>query len=97
MRAISHLVSAMLIALAVAMPAAAQEIDPRAAVRAGQARPLGQILGAVQQRCPGKFLDARLQRGQGGLVYQIKLLRRGGRVANLAVDARSGAIIGGRC
>ncbi len=91
------MVVAAMLALIPVLPAAAQDQDrARDAVRTGQARPLGQILGQVMSRCPGRFLDAWLSPGRGGsLVYVIKILRPGGRVAKVVVDARSGAIRGG--
>ncbi|MFQ5955026.1 MAG: PepSY domain-containing protein [Kiloniellales bacterium] len=98
MRRLAHIVAAATLAVCLAAPAAARDHDrARDAVRSGQARPLGQILGHVMSQCPGQFLDAQLRPGRGGLVYVIKLLRPGGRVAKLVVDARSGAIRGGRC
>ncbi len=96
---ITHIFAAAIIAWSLTAPAAAAQDHNRArdAVHAGQARPLGQILGQVMSRCPGRFLDAGLRQGGGGLVYVIKILRPGGRVAKLVVDARSGAIRRGRC
>ncbi len=98
MSIIVNTVAAAFLAGALSGPIPVQDLNPRDAVRKGLARPLGQILGAVQRNCPGQFLDARLRKGRGGrLVYHIKLLRPGGKRAKLAVDAQSGAIIGGRC
>ncbi len=96
---ITNIFAAAIVAWCLTAPAAAaQDHNPaRNAVQAGQARPLGQILGHVMAQCPGRFLDAGLRQGGGGLVYVIKILRPGGRVAKLVVDARSGAIRGGRC
>ncbi len=95
---IMHIFAAATVAWCLAAPAIAQDHNrARDAVQAGQARPLGQILGYVMAQCPGQFLDARLRQGRGGLVYVIKILRPGGRVAKLVVDAKSGAIRRGRC
>ncbi len=96
---ITHIFAAAIIALCLtALAAAAQDHNrARDAVQAGQARPLGQILGQVISHCPGRFLDAGLRQGGGGLVYVIKILRPGGRVAKLVVDAKSSAIRRGRC
>ena len=95
---IIQIFAAATVAWCLAAPATAQDHDfARAAVQAGQAQPLGQILGQVMNWCPGRFLDAGLRQGRGGLVYVIKILRPGGRVAKLVVDAKSGAIRGGRC
>ena len=95
---IMHIFAAATVAWCLAAPAMAQDHNrARAAVQAGQARPLGQILGHVMAQCPGRFLDAGLRQGGGGLVYVIKILRPGGRVAKLVVDAKSGAIRRGHC
>ncbi len=96
---ITHIFAAAIIAWGLTVPAAAAQDHNRArnAVQAGHARPLGQILGQVMARCPGRFLDAGLRQGGDGLVYVIKILRPGGRVAKLVVDAKSGAIRRGRC
>ncbi len=96
---ITHILAAAILAWGMTAPAAAAQDHNRArdAVAAGQARPLGQILGHVMAKCPGRFLDAGLRPGGGGLVYEIKILRPGGRVAKLVVDAKSGAIRRGRC
>ncbi|TQV68265.1 peptidase M4 [Exilibacterium tricleocarpae] len=49
----------------------------------------------VKQRFGGKVL--KVQRKQSGdrLVYRVKLLQDSGRVRQVTVDARTGAIIGG--
>lgn len=75
-----------------------QEQDAaREAVRRGEILPLGGIIRAVQSQCPGKFLGARLQRGRTGFSYQVRILRPSGQRIGLLVDARTGALIGGRC
>ena len=95
---ITYIFAAAIIACCLAAPATARDHNrARAAVQAGQARPLGQILGHVMAQCPGRFLDAGLRQGGGGLVYVIKILRPGGRVTKLVVDAKSGAIRRGHC
>ncbi len=69
----------------------------RDAVRRGQALPLAQIIGGLQNRCPGAFLGAQLVRTRQGLAYQIRILRPSGRRVTLLVDAGSGAVVRGRC
>ncbi len=69
----------------------------RDAVRRGQALPLAQIIGGLQNYCPGAFLGARLVNTGQGLAYQVRILRRSGRRVTLLVDAGSGAVIRGRC
>lgn len=69
----------------------------RDAVRRGQALPLAQIIGGLQNRCPGTFLGAQLIRTRQGLAYQVRILRPSGRRVTLLVDAGSGAVVRGRC
>jgi uncharacterized membrane protein YkoI len=66
-------------------------------VRRGQALPLAQIIGGLQNYCPGTFLGARLVQGRQGLAYQVRILRPSGRRVTLLVDAGSGAVVRGRC
>ncbi len=75
-----------------------QEQDAaREAVRRGEILPLGGIIQSVQSYCAGKFLGAKLQRGQDGFSYRVRILRPSGRRIGLMVDAKTGAVIGGRC
>ena len=69
----------------------------RDAVRRGQALPLAQIIGRLQNYCPGTFLGARLVNTRQGLAYRVRILRRSGRRVTLLVDAGSGAVVRGRC
>lgn len=69
----------------------------RDAVRRGDILPLGGIIRAARAYCPGKFLGARLLRGRNGFSYHVRILRPSGRRIGLTVDAKSGAVVGGRC
>ena len=71
--------------------------DARDAVRSGQALPLGDIIASVQRYCPGRFLDAQLRQQGRRLVYHVLMLSNSGRRVTIVVDARNGAVIGGRC
>jgi uncharacterized membrane protein YkoI len=72
----------------------------RQAVEAGEVLPLRTILERVEREYPGQVIDVELEReheDKGGperWVYKIKLLRSGGALVKLKVDARSGAVIG---
>ena len=68
----------------------------RDAVRAGQARPLAQILPRIQNQFPGQMLDARLEQGGGATRYVLKILGPSGQVSEVTVDAKSGAVLGVR-
>lgn len=75
-----------------------QEQDAaRDAVRRGEVLALGSIIRSVRDYCPGTFLDASLQRQGNSIFYNVKILRPSGRRVVLGVDARTGAVVGGRC
>jgi uncharacterized membrane protein YkoI len=74
----------------------------RQAVEAGEVLPLRTILERVEREYPGQVVDVELEREHENenkssperWVYKIKLLRTGGALVKLKVDARSGAVIG---
>jgi uncharacterized membrane protein YkoI len=78
------------------VPAAADNDQDRAreAVQSGQVRPLNQILKSVRRQYKGEVLDAQLFDFGGQWVYQVRLLTKDGQVLDIAVDGRSGQIIG---
>ncbi len=81
-------------------PGAAHEDHDQArqALEAGEVLPLRNILERVEREYPGQVVDVELERedGYGGVrwVYKIKVLRSGGSLVKLKVDARDGTIIG---
>ncbi|MBS1181854.1 MAG: hypothetical protein H6Q99_1734 [Proteobacteria bacterium] len=62
-------------------PAEAQAVVAKGAV---------QRLGVIARVVGGEIVDARLCEGGGLLVYQLAIMRDGGRVDNITVDATSG-------
>lgn len=96
----ASLVLALLAALAVSaadVPAVGQNHErARSAVQAGEAKPLGKVLGAIARRYPGRALDAQLDEQGDRLVYRIKWLARDGKVWEIVADARSGKILSAR-
>lgn len=82
----------LLLLLALALPAAAEEqYVIRRAVEAGQLKPLSEILAAVQAAHPGKVLDVDLERDRSGRrVYEITILKGNGQRGKVLVDATSG-------
>ena len=70
----------------------------RQAVEAGEVLPLRTILERVEREYPGQVIDVELDREQENSierwVYRIKVLRTGGALIKLKVDARDGSIIG---
>jgi uncharacterized membrane protein YkoI len=74
----------------------------RTAREAGRVLPLAQVLAKVEAEHPGEVLEVELENEHGRLVYEIKLLRPGGRLAELrcgpvTLDTRTGrATVDGR-
>ena len=70
----------------------------RRAVEAGEVLPLRTILERVEREYPGQVIDVELEResenGTERWVYKLKLLRSGGSLIKLKVDARDGSIVG---
>jgi len=67
--------------------------DVRAAASHGEVLPLAKILAIAAQRVPGEVLKIELEREHGVLSYELKILARDGRVRELRLDARSGAVL----
>lgn len=83
--------------LALALALTALEADAAAArcltpmeVQAVVGRGAVQRLGVIARVVGGEIVDARLCEGGGLLVYQLAVMRDGGRVENIVVDATSG-------
>jgi uncharacterized membrane protein YkoI len=66
--------------------------------RQARVLPLRTILERVEREYPGQVVDVELEREHENKlerwVYKIKLLRSGGSLIKLKVDARTGAVIG---
>ncbi len=67
----------------------------RAAITSGQAVKLAAAIHAVRGHS-GEVIGARLCHGAKGLVYQLTLLARDGKVTRATVDAGNGTVIGRR-
>ncbi len=88
---------ALLAALAPARAGARDAHDhdrARQALEAGEILPLRTILERVAGEHPGRVLEVELEREQGRWIYEIKLLRAGGSLIRLEVDARDGRTLG---
>ena len=87
----------MVVAVLSIGPAAAGGDDhdrARAALERGEVLPLRTILDKVEREHPGKVVDVELEREQGRWIYEIRLLRSGGALVRLDVDARDGTVLG---
>lgn len=78
-------------------PAAAQDRRDheraRAALEAGQIRPLSELLTEVERRFRGRVIEADLDRDDGQWLYEFKILPPNGRVFRVELDAQTGQVI----
>lgn len=65
----------------------------RAALAAGEIMPLRQILEQVEKNYPGQVVEVELEQDDQRWVYEIKLLRTGGAMTKLKLDAKNGSLI----
>jgi uncharacterized membrane protein YkoI len=92
------LLTAFVLAIAVALPARADDDQERAraALEAGQVKPLDEVLQRVARDYPGQVLAVELDEHHDRLVYKIKLLRPDGAITKLAADAGTGEVLSHR-
>ncbi|WP_421994887.1 PepSY domain-containing protein [Roseococcus sp.] len=82
--------------LLLAKPAAAERRDherARAALEAGQIRPLSEILAEVERRFRGRVIEAELELNDGLWRYEITILPPNGEVFKVEIDAATSALI----
>ena len=68
----------------------------RAALAAGEVRPLAELLVEVERRYVGRVVETELERKDGRWIYEFKLLPPSGRVVELRLDAATGALLRSR-
>jgi len=68
-------------------------LSARRLAEQGKILPLGEIVSAVRANVPGDHLETELEYDDGRLVYEFKILRAGGRIQEVEVDAATGRII----
>lgn len=61
--------------------------------RSGEFLPFARLARIALDRYPGRIVEAQLDEDDGRVVYEIKILRRNGRVLELELDARTGSIL----
>jgi uncharacterized membrane protein YkoI len=66
----------------------------RQALESGEILSLRTILERVERDHPGQIMEVELEREDGRWLYEIKLLRTGGALVKLKIDARNGALLG---
>jgi uncharacterized membrane protein YkoI len=88
---------ALLVGLLTGTAAFGDSLSPdrvRALVERGEILPLEEILKRNELSTSGRIIEIELERKRGAYVYEIKVLRPGGRYRDLKIDARTGAIVG---
>ena len=63
------------------------------AVQTGDILSLRVILERLEQTQPGQVLDVEFEQKKGVWIYELKILKAGGRLQKLKVDAKTGEII----
>ena len=88
------------IAAAIAFTAPAHAAERRGdhdealtAVEQREALPLTRIMSIAQGAVPGEIIEIELEHDDGRLIYEVKILARTGRVREVEIDARSGAVL----
>jgi uncharacterized membrane protein YkoI len=65
----------------------------RRLVAEGQIRALAVIVDEVKAKVPGEMLEVEFESEKGVYKYELKILRPNGKVQEVEVDARTGAIL----
>ncbi|MDE2376743.1 PepSY domain-containing protein [Bradyrhizobium sp.] len=86
------ILAAALLAAGGAPSLARDQDDARRAVEAGEIRPLAEILTMVRQKLPGEIVGVKLEREAGAWTYELRVVDGKGRLFEIHVDARSGAV-----
>lgn len=86
----------LILALLAATPAHADRRDHdalRGALERGEVRPLAEILDQVRSQLPGEIVGVEAERKHGQWVYEFRVTDKSGRLYDVYVDGRSGAIL----
>lgn len=90
----------LIVSAVVILPAAAVDSGDhdraRRALEAGEILPLKTVFETIARESPGQVMEVELERKGQRWVYEIKLLRSGGALVKLRVDASSGELISRR-
>lgn len=68
----------------------------RAALEAGQIRPLSDLLAEVERRFRGRVIEADLERDDAQWLYELKILPPNGRIFIIELDAATGTLVRSR-
>jgi len=99
MRSCSNFAAAFILIGAVLAGSAAHADDKgrdqdmtRQAVERGEIRPLADILAAIRGKLSGEVIGVEIERKNGRWLYEFRVSDSKGRLFEVYVDARSGAI-----
>ncbi len=62
-------------------------------VQKGELLSLAALKALTLSRVPGKLIDVSVKRDDGAIIYELRVLRDGGQVTEVEIDATSGRII----
>lgn len=96
MRALPLALAAMLLAAPAGAAGRRDHEQARAALAAGQIRPLAELLAEVERRFEGRVIATELERDDGRWIYEFRLVPPSGRMFMLKLDAATGALIRAR-
>lgn len=65
----------------------------REALERGEVLPLAKILAIANEQVPGDVIEVELEQEKAALIYEIKILTGNGRVREVKIDARTGAVV----
>ena len=65
----------------------------REALRRGEVLPLMKILAIANKEVAGDVIEVELEDEREALIYEIKILTSTGRVREVKIDARTGAVL----
>lgn len=83
-------------AILLALPALASDRDHDAvlrAVRAGEIKPLTEIMEAVRPNLQGDIVKVEVDREKGTWVYEFRVIRPDGKRSDVYVDAKTAQIL----
>jgi uncharacterized membrane protein YkoI len=84
--------SAAVLPTAAALAESHDQDAARQAVESGEIRPLADILAAARGKLPGEVIGVEIETKNGRWIYEFRVLNGKGRLFEVYVDARSGAI-----
>jgi uncharacterized membrane protein YkoI len=62
-------------------------------VKQGRIRPLAVLKAQVLEKLPGELIEVRIDRDDGRIIYEFRILRDSGRVTEVEVEAATGRIV----